>query len=351
MNAWMRLLVNVVVLTSFLATSGLATEYRMPPYGDDLVGENSVYTVQEGDSLTTIRKEFGVSYEELIDANPHINFYKLKVGQDVIISKQFILPRFRRGIVINIPELRLYYFTPDGNYVYTFPVGLGRPGWRTPLFSTKVRKKAPDPVWYVPDSIRNYVLNKTGELLPDSIPPGPNNPLGRFAIYLQKPGYLIHGTNRPSSVGTFISSGCMRLLREPIEQLYYAVQPGTPVYVIHHPIKAGWRGKTLYLETHEPIKSYLHRKNSPLNNIDVASAIHHAIHLRPARIDWDAVRKNISQHLGIPEPIGQRYKIINFLTAPVDRTAALPKGISSRFSSLVIPHCLVTRQAAWNKFN
>ena len=308
MKAWIRF-ITIVISGLFFTTITLAGEYDMPPVGDDIVGQNYSITVQKGDSLTTIRKQNEVSYNELLEANPNINFYKLKVGQKILIPKQFILPKFRKGIVINIPELRLYYFDPDGSHVHTFPVGLGRMNWRTPIAAATVVRKEEDPTWYVPNSIRNYVFNKTGEMLPDAVPPGPKNPLGKYALYLSKNGYLIHGTNAPHSVGTFISSGCMRLLREPIELLYQEAQVGTPVHIINYPNKAGWRGDKLYLESHKPVDGYSHKPSSPLNNPDVQTAIYEAIHLRPAQINWSSVSKNVREHLGIPEPIGYRFTI------------------------------------------
>lgn len=307
MKARIRLASSIILNLLFLAlaTKALAEvgEYSMPPAGEDVVGQVYTITVERGDSLNTIRTHNDVSYEELLEANPHINFYKLKVGQKIVIPRQFILPPIRQGIVINIPELRVYYFDPDGTHFHTFPVGLGRLNWRTPLLSTKVVNKEEDPVWRVPQSIHDYVLNKTGEDLPEAVPPGPRNPLGKYALYLAKGGYLIHGTNAPSSVGTFISSGCMRLLRDPIELLYQEVAVGTPVHVIHHPTKAGWRDGKLYLESHRPIDSYLYRPTSPLN-LDAEAAIYGAIHFHPAKIDWNAVSRNVNQHLGIPEVIG-----------------------------------------------
>ncbi len=288
----------------FFATTVNAdvSEYDVPPLGNDIVGKVYTITIEKGDSLTSIREGHDISYDSLLEANPTINFYKLKVGQKIIIPKQFILPKIRRGIVVNIPELRMYYFSPDGNKVYTFPVGLGRKNWRTPLISTTVVNKRADPVWHVPESIRNYVRNKTGEELPDVVMPGPKNPLGKYALHLNSDGYLIHGTNVQTSVGTFISSGCMRLMREPIEFLYQEVEVGTPVNVIHCPTKAGWRGSELYIESHKPIDSYVTR-NSPLN-INPEEAIYDAIHLHPAEINWRQVSRNIQQHLGIPEVIG-----------------------------------------------
>ncbi len=301
----MRLL-YILIIGLFVSTV-FAGEYRMPPPGDDIVGQNYTITVQRGNSLTTIRESHEVSYDELLEANPNINFYRLRVGQKVIIPKQFILPKFRRGIVINAAELRLYYFTPDGEYIHTFPVGLGRVDWRTPLASATVVRKEADPVWHVPNDIRDYVYKKTGELLPENVPPGPKNPLGSYALYLSKSGYLIHGTNAPHSVGTFISSGCMRLMREPIEMLYQEAQVGTPVHIIHYPNKAGWRGNKLYLESHAPIDSYAEQPESPLNEINAQSAIYEAIHLRPAYIDWSAVAQITKNQLGIPSLIGSKF--------------------------------------------
>jgi L,D-transpeptidase ErfK/SrfK len=303
----MSLIFSIVLV--FFPLTAFAGEYYMPPPGNDIIGQNYIITVHRGESLTTIRQEHGISYDELLEANPSINFYTLRIGQKVIIPKQFILPKYRRGIVINTAELRIYYFTPDGKYVYTFPAGLGRVNWRTPLASATIVRKEEDPSWHVPKDIRDYVLKKTGELLPEVVPPGPKNPLGKYALYLSKSGYLVHGTNAPTSVGTFISSGCIRLMREPIELLYQEAQVGTPVHIIHQPNKAGWVGDKLYLESHPPVKDYAEKPESNLNEIDTQSIIYEAIHLRPAYIDWDAVARITNSQRGIPQQIGSRFTI------------------------------------------
>lgn len=296
------------IIFSLLSWNALAAIYPMPAPGNDIVGHAFVTQVEYGDSLDTLRNRYEVSYDSLVAANPHINFNRLRVGQKVVIPTEFILPKFRRGIVINIPELRLYYFTPDGHYVYTFPVGLGREDWRTPTAITKVIDKQTDPYWHVPKSIREYTLNKTGELLPDVVPPGPENPLGKYALVLGKTGYLIHGTNVPSSVGTFISSGCMRLLSEPIETLYYQVPIGTPVYIIHYPNKAGWFGDTLYLESHTAKSQYSDIGQDPeLSSMNAETAIYESVTSRPAYVNWGVVNQIARKRIGLPEPIGERY--------------------------------------------
>jgi len=282
----------------------LAARYSMPDYGNDIVGKNYTITIGRGDSLTTIREDNDISYEELLEANPDINFYKLRVGQKVIIPKQFILPKFRTGIVINIAELRLYYFTPDGRYVYTFPVGLGRMGWRTPLISAKVVKKEEDPIWTVPDDIRNYIFQKTGKLIEKIIYPGPDNPLGKYALRLSISGYLIHGTNAPTSVGTFISSGCMRLNADAIELLYDIVPVGTLVHTIHQPNKVGWYNNRLYLESHDQVNSYAGQPESELNEIHVRDEISSVTRMRGASINWGAVSAITKESTGIVQQIG-----------------------------------------------
>ncbi len=295
------ILINIVILCLPMAWGG---EYYLPAHGNDIVGRSYFITVKKGDSLTTIRETHEVSYDELLEANPQINFYKLKIGQRVMIPKQFILPKVREGIVINIPELRMYYFDPDGERVHTFTVGLGRSNWRTPVGVAKVVNKRKNPSWTAPDSIRNYVYNKTGEVLPKVVAPGPKNPLGKHALYLNMGSYHIHGTNVPSTVGAFISSGCIRMLQEPIEFLYNNVSIGTSVHIVHYPYKAGWLNGKLYLESHKPIKSYSNKVSIALDDSDVKQVIHEAIYIRPALVDWKAVSKNVQEHLGMPEVVG-----------------------------------------------
>lgn len=284
--------------------------YPMPARGNDIVGHAFTIRIEPGDSLDTIRRRYDVSYYELLEANPDVNFYRLRVGKSIIIPTEYILPKYRRGIVINIAELRLYYFTPDGRFVYTFPVGLGRIDWRTPTAVTRVIKKETEPVWRPPDSIREYTLEKTGELLPEIVLPGPKNPLGHYALYLSKSGYLIHGTNVPGSVGTFISSGCMRLLDDAIETLYNEVGIGTPVYIVHHQNKAGWFGNTLYLESQAPAKQYAEQLTD-LSNMDAETAIYQSAANRPAYVNWNIVSQAVQSHTGLPVPVGQRYELMS----------------------------------------
>lgn len=298
-------LTMVLILVLGIAASGWAADrYHMPRTGNDMVGSNYLVEVQKGDTVTSIRHSNGVSYDELMMANSDVDFDNLRAGQKVFIAKRFILPPFRKGIVVNIPELRLYYFTPDGEYVYTFPVGLGRNEWRTPVVSTKVVRKKIDPSWTPPESIRKYTKEKTGRDLPKVMPPGPNNPLGKYAFYLGVSGYMIHGTNSLNSVGTFISSGCVRLAAEDVALLYEQAAVGTPVRFIYYPIKAGWSDNKLYLESHPPVGSYSEQERSDLNDPTARGAIFRAIEMRPTKLSKSTILKNLKERTGVPEVIG-----------------------------------------------
>jgi len=291
---------------AFLAcTTAQAAVYPMPKSGDDLIGQPFQIQVQKGDSTDQIRMRYEVSDAELKAANPRIARGILKVGDLVTIPTQYVLPQYRQGLVLNMAELKLYYFTPDGQYVYAFPVAMGRPNWRTPTMVSKIVKKQEDPTWYVPKAIQEYMFAKHGKLLPDVMPPGEENPLGEFALYLAKHGYLIHGTNEQQTVGTYASSGCMRLSMDAIDTLYRNVAIGTEVHIIHHASKAGWLGNNLYLEVHSPLNDLSEEPNA-LNKAEVEDAIEGALQFRSAHINWDEVYKDEKKHDGMPHIIGTR---------------------------------------------
>ncbi len=283
-----------------------AAVYAMPAPGNDIVGE--VVTVRSGsdDTLLTIGNRYGVGMHEMLEANPQLHQDQFKAsqylgrGKKVIVPTQYILPVYRKGIVINLPELRLYYFTPDGKYVYTYPVGLGRAAWRTPLASTTVISKEKDPIWNVPPSIHAYVLEETGKDLPSRVMPGPENPLGPYAMHLGTSGYLIHGTIQPWSIGKYISSGCIRLHNEDVDQLYHMVTVGTQVHLINFANKAGWSNGQLYLASRVPLElSVPHSSLNPATVNEVLASKAHG-----ANIDWNKVEKTLNESTGIPQVVG-----------------------------------------------
>jgi L,D-transpeptidase ErfK/SrfK len=247
----------IVAIAGCALAPGHAEELSLPTHkGEAVVGDVRYTMVWHGDSLLDIARTFDIGYGQIIRANPRLNRWIPRVGAEVVLPSMYILPRGeRRGIILNLAELRLYYYPPRGTTVHTFPVSVGDYDWRTPLGKTKVVAKQVDPPWYPPKSIREEHL-ENGDELPAMIPGGdPDNPLGHFALKLGIPGYLIHGTDQRRSygIGMRVSHGCIRLYPEDIETLYTLVSVGTPVTIVDQPIKAGWRDDNLYLEVHHPL--------------------------------------------------------------------------------------------------
>lgn len=294
-------LISLVFSTLLWTTGSLATTYSMPPVGSDIVGQVITVEAQSGDTLLKIANDYNIGWHEIMEANPDVNPNHLRWGQRVVIPTAYILPPFRDGIVINLAELRLYYFSPDKKYVYTYPVGLGRKEWRTPIVDSVVVNKKEDPTWYVPNSIRDFVFEQTGKELPEFMGPGPDNPLGKFAIYMQKAGYLIHGTNQPWSVGKLVSSGCIRLFPDDIEELFNNVHIGQKVRIIHYPYKLGWNEGKLYLEAHIPVN--IDDPISHLNIISADDAIRDAVKGHDVKVNWERAEQTIEHQLGIPVAI------------------------------------------------
>lgn len=272
--------------------------------GSDLVGELQSYTVQKGDSFADIARKYDLGIIELQEANPTVNGKKaLPVNTVLIIPTEFILPSGapREGIVLNLAELRLYYFPPNTNQVVTFPVGIGRSGWRTPTGETKIVQKRANPVWIPPDSIRAEAA-ANGKTLPAVYPSGPKNPLGLFAINLDLPGYRIHGTNSPSSIGLRSSHGCIRMYAEDIDSLFHMVDVGTKVSLIHEPFKIGVKYGQLYLEAHQPFPEQYYTKGDNDEEM-INDAMTAAQGQANKDVNWSEVKKLIKDTYGYPVKI------------------------------------------------
>ena len=299
-NLKIRHLLALVSLVFSVAIQ--AATYPLPAYGDDLVGNDFSVRIKSGDTLVALGKKYGVGLHEILEANPKAKPTRLKIGQQINIPTRYILPpkQYRKGIVINIAELRLYNFTKKG-YVMTYPVGLGKIDWRTPTSKTYLYKKVVDPDWHVPKSIREYTLEKNGKVLPKVVKAGPDNPLGPRALYLGLSGYLIHGNNSPNSIGKLVSSGCIRMHNEDVIELYDTVEKGIPVHIIHHANKAGWENGQLYLESHRPV--FLDEEYSKLNNMPAEVAIQNAMGKSGAEIDWVKASRIGYYQSGIPQPV------------------------------------------------
>jgi L,D-transpeptidase ErfK/SrfK len=246
--------------------------YPLPGARSDLIGSLTMYKIQPGDTLLDVGRWYGLSAKEVSDANNHLDWWSPPAGKEVVLPTEHILPEGPRvGVVLNIPEMRLYYFYPPptlirhrklkrvsfagraASVVYTFPVGLGRFDWKTPVGLWTVVAKTKNPTWVVPDDIYQEHLERDGEA--DHVIPGgdPANPLGHYRLSLSLPEYALHGTDVPWGVGMNVSHGCVRLYPEDIERLYSKVRIGTPGRFVYQPVKFGWRGDALYVEVHDDL--------------------------------------------------------------------------------------------------
>lgn len=305
-NYKLKIYLSVLLIGLLTVLRSYSLTFPMPAPGNDIVGKVEIVEVSAGDTLTSIGSRYGIGFQEMREANPTIYpQMRLVPGDKVIVPTQFILPSIRQGIVINLAELRLYYFLPDSKEVMTFPIAIGRSNWQTPVMETRIIGKQEDPAWYVPKSIQEYVLKKKGEVLPDVVPPGPHNPLGKYKIQLARPGYLLHGTNVPSSIGKRVSSGCIRLPANGIEALYHLVELNTPVYIINQPIKAGWLDRTFYIESHWPLSDYPAPSDKDGNSLDWI--IERALNGLQAMLDWQKVTHVVEDKIGIPYAVGSKF--------------------------------------------
>ena len=276
----------------------------------DLVGHVKTAVTKEGDTLAQVARDYDMGYVEMEEANPGIvDPDHLVPGTVLVIPSQYVLPNApHNGIVVNLAEMRLYYYKPGGNEVVTHPMGIGREGEDTPVSVLRITQHVTKPTWYVPPSIRE-MRAKEGVFLPKVVPPGPDNPLGEYAMRLSSPpqggSYLIHGTNDPlGGIGRRSSSGCLRMYPEDISSLYRQVANGTPVYVINEPYKAGWSGGSLYLESHISLK------NQEDQAVEDAAQIRRVIQLaikkgNIASVDWDRVNEISAETQGLPQVIGR----------------------------------------------
>lgn len=297
------LTLSLLVVASLQAAH--ARSFPLPPPGVDVIGGVQTVTAHANDTLLDIARRYGLGFDDIRRANPELDIWLPGAGAPVLLPTQYILPDApREGIVINIPEMRLYYYPPSETgkpaEVVTYPLSIGRREWATPFGDAVVTSKVKDPVWFPPASVRKEHA-ADGRYLASRVEPGPDNPLGKYAIKLNLPGYYIHGTNRPYGIGLRVTHGCLRLYPEDIEALFRSVPVGTPVRLVNQPYKAGWRHGTLYLEIHDPLEESV--ADSPGNRSDAVGAIVTATRDRTPSIEWDRVRNVIARASGMPVPI------------------------------------------------
>ncbi len=282
--------------------------FPLPPLDTDLVGTLLTVSARQQDTLLDIAKQFNIGQTEISISNPGVDRWLPGEKTEILLPTRYVLPdATRKGIVLNIPEMRLYYFpeaTKDKRRtIETFPVSIGRMDWQTPLGNAKIIEKTVKPVWRPPISIKKEHA-EAGDPLPDVVPAGPDNPLGNYAMRLNLPGYLIHSTNKPLGIGMRVTHGCVRMYPGDIEKLFQKIKIGTKVQIVNQPVKVGWYADSLYLEVHPPLEeegvdaSWLEdQTNLMIANASTGSTVALNQHL---------VKTTIKQQTGIPVVIGQR---------------------------------------------
>jgi L,D-transpeptidase ErfK/SrfK len=285
-----------------------ATVYELPADGSAVVGADEHIKSTYQDTLLDIARRYSLGYEEIIRANPGTDMWIPGEGRDILLPGERILPPGPRdGIVVNIPEHRLYYYPkPKKNekpVVITFPVSIGKMDWHTPLGETHVSQKIKHPTWYPPESVRKE-HEANGDPIPKVVKAGPDNPLGDFAMRLAVGDgtYMIHGTNNPMAVGMAITHGCIRMYPEDVAALFPLIPVGTQVYLINQPVKTAYVDGRLLLEVHPPVDA---QGQSTAPDMEVLSQLlDKALGETSAAIHWDFARAALQAATGMPVVVG-----------------------------------------------
>lgn len=253
-----------LLLTSILLAT-LCCIYSHNSFGDDdeftavlkrypfrvtdltVIGTPTPYKIGPKENLLDIARRFGLGFNEVDLLFPKMDAWILPTGKRITIPTFWVLPPSKhQQLVINVPELRIYFFEKSGSTVQTYPLGIGDEGWETPIGTFHINDKRANPVWYIPASLQE----KYGMA---QMPPGPENPLGEFVMKFSAGAYGIHGTHMPWGVGRLVSHGCIRCYPEHIRLLYPQIPIGTKLEIIYEPVKIGQKGNQLYVEAHPDV--------------------------------------------------------------------------------------------------
>lgn len=301
-NIFYTIWLLAIGLVSHIAS---ANTYTLSNPQDTLIGEVQ-YISAVNDSIFDVVKRYDIGYEQIKNANPAIDpTHRFTAEQILKLPTAHILPPLpHQGIVINLSEMRLYYFPKGGDLVKTYPVGIGKVGKTIPLTHTYVARKLLNPTWVPTKDIRQY-NREQGIILPASIPPGPDNPLGPYVIYLGIPEYRVHSTIYPESIGRRASFGCIRLTEDDIKDFFGLVAPKIPVTIVDMPTKVGWQDNRLYLEAHPPLEEHPQESSTYKG---IVKLIERTTYNEPTLVNWELVNYIAKQHDGVPHEIGIRIK-------------------------------------------
>lgn len=270
-------------------------------YSKDYFGQTEIHKAAFEDTLIHLARQNELGFVELRAANPRLDPWIPGAGARIILPKQHILPDApRKGLVVNLAEMRIYFFKDNGKEPITYPISIGREGLQTPLGTTKIVRKAKDPTWRPTARMR-----KEDPELPAVVGPGPENPLGNRALYFGWPTYAMHGTNKPYGIGRRVSSGCIRMYPESIEALYPLVPVGTKVTVVDQPVKVGWIDDKMYIEVSPNQEQSIKIEEDGLVKayeitVEDMKRITAKAGEYADKINWAVVRKAVQEHRGVP---------------------------------------------------
>jgi L,D-transpeptidase ErfK/SrfK len=285
------------------------TAFDLPADGSAVVGADTTITSHYQDTLLDFARRYSLGYDEIIRANPGVDMWLPGEGTQVFLAGQRILPPGpREGVVVNLPEHRLYYYPKATQQngkpvVITYPVSIGRLGRTTPLGKTRVIAKVKHPSWYPPASIRKEHA-EAGDPLPGVVGPGPDNPLGDYKIRLGfgDGTYEIHGTNNPTAVGLAITHGCIRMYPEDVATLFAQLPVGTSVRLINVPVKVAWINGELLLEAHPPVNAQGESFEPDVEQF--SDLLRAAVGRTTVAINWEYARDVLRKANGVIATVG-----------------------------------------------
>jgi L,D-transpeptidase ErfK/SrfK len=335
-----KLLGCSVVWLASVWTCAQATVYDLPTDGSAVIGADERVESKYQDTLLDIAHRYSLGYEEIIRANPGVDMWLPGQGTQILLPGRRILPPGPRdGIVVNLPEHRLYYYPKPKKgkkrVVVTFPVSIGRMDWHSPLGETEIVAKQKHPSWYPPESIRKEHA-RNGDPLPKVVPPGPKNPLGEYKMRLGVGDgtYEIHGTNNPLAVGMAVTHGCIRMYPEDVAALFAMVPVGTKVWLVNDPVKVAYVDGDLLMEAHPPVDG---EGQSVAPNLELLShQLDRALGSNTAAIHWDFARETLQAANGMPTVVGVEAEAPGAVPGP-SRSAAADVSEPTPPTSAVTP--------------
>ena len=338
----MRAAIFAFLGLSLFATTSQATVYEIPPDGTSVVGTDTHIKTVYKDTLLDIARRNSLGYYEIIRANPGVDMWLPGEGTDIMLPGRRILPPGpREGIVVNLPEHRLYYYPKpkrgEKPVVITYPVSIGKMDWTTPIGETHVIQKEKHPNWYPPEGVRKeHIAN--GDPLPAVVKAGPDNPLGDYAMRLAAGNgtYLIHGTNNPMAVGMAITHGCVRMYPEDVAALFPLIPVGTKVWLINEPVKVAFVDGDLLMEAHPPVDDEGQNTEEPNTEL-LSSKLDQVLGNTTVAINWDVTKQALQAANGIPILVGLQADLDTGPSGSNPEPTASPPPPASNPAAVVSP--------------